>query len=370
MPNNFLTPSVIAREALLVLQNNLVAAGLVHRDYSEDFASVGDTVTVRKPATFTAQSYNGSTVDKQAATETSVPVKLDKHMDVTFAVTSKEMSLDIADFSEQLIGPAMSAHAQAIDAAICGLYKDIPYISRSSDSTAWSSLKAMTAARKVQNENKVPNDNKSALLGTTADAALLGLDAVVNAEKAGSTAALRSASIGNLLGYGTYMDQNIATHTAGTGTTAGKVAVDLSAGYAKGTTEIHIDAVATALKVGDALSIAGKPYVVTEAGELSTADQDIVIYPPLAAAVANDDEILLVGGAEENLAFHRNAFALVTRPLAAPQGASKVETLSWQGISIRVVYDYDMNLKSDVVSLDCLWGVKTLTPELAVRVHG
>lgn len=370
MPNTFLTPSIIAKEALLVLHNNLVAAGLVYRDYSEEFAKNGDTVTVRKPATFEAKSYNGSTIDKQTATEGSVAVKLDKHMDVSFAVTSKEMALKIEDFSEQLIEPAMSAHAQAIDAAICGLYKDIPYVSRSADSTAWSSLKAMTAARKIQNDNKVPNDRKSALLGTTADAALLNIDAVVNAEKSGSTAALRNASIGNLFGYGTYMDQNVVDHVSGTGSTAGKVLVDKTSGYAVGATEIHIDGVATALKVGDALKIAGKPHVVTQASALDTADQDIVIYPALAAALADNAEIVLVGDAEENLAFHRNAFALVTRPLAAPQGAAKVETLSWQGISIRVVYDYDMDLKSDVVSLDCLWGVKTLTPELAVRVHG
>jgi hypothetical protein len=162
----------------------------------------------------------------------------------------------------------------------------------------------------------------------------------------------------------------VKTHVAGTGSTAGKVAVDLVAGYTAGTTDIHVDGVATALKVGDAITIAGKPYTITAAGSLATADQDITIYPGLAADVANDAEVLLVGDAEENLAFHKNAFALVTRPLAAPQGAAKVEVLNWNGIAIRVVYDYDMDLKSDVVSLDCLWGVKTLTPELACRAHG
>jgi len=51
-------------------------------------------------------------------------------------------------------------------------------------------------------------------------------------------------------------------------------------------------------------------------------------------------------------------------------GAARVETVSWNGISMRAVYDYDRNLKSDVISLDCLWGVKTLTPELACRAWG
>lgn len=374
MGNTLLTPSVIAREAIIALENNLVAAGLVHRDHSDEFAQVGDTVTVRKPATFEAAEYNGSTVSTQEAKEEGVPVKLDKLMDVTFAVTSKELTLSVKNFTEQFIEPAVRAHAQAIDNALCALYADIPYYSRSADSTAWSSLKALTAGRKVLNDHKAPFADRRGLLGTTADAALLGLDAVVNADKSGSTDALRNASIGKLIGFETYTDQNVDTHTVGgQGTTAGKCAIDLTAGYSAGDTEIHVDALSSALKVGDVIEIANKPYVVTVAGALSTADQDITIYPALAADVANDAEVVIKNAGasvEENMLFHKNAFALVTRPLAAPMGAARVETLNWNGISMRVVYDYDRNLKSDVISLDCLWGVKTLTPELACRAWG
>ena len=50
MANTFLTPDIIAREALMVLRNNAVMANLVHRDYSDEFVNgVGDTITVRKP---------------------------------------------------------------------------------------------------------------------------------------------------------------------------------------------------------------------------------------------------------------------------------------------------------------------------------
>lgn len=54
MANTILTPSIIAKEALMVLRNNAVMANLVHRDYSEEFASVGDTISIRKPASFEA----------------------------------------------------------------------------------------------------------------------------------------------------------------------------------------------------------------------------------------------------------------------------------------------------------------------------
>ena len=109
--NTILTPDIIAREALMVLRNNAVMANLVHRDYSGDFVgAVGDTITVRKPATFVANEFNGS-IEVQDAKESSVAVKMDKHLDVSFAVTSKELTLDIADFSKQFLVPAMQAFA-------------------------------------------------------------------------------------------------------------------------------------------------------------------------------------------------------------------------------------------------------------------
>ena len=61
MANTILTPDIIAREALMVLRKNAVMANLVHRDYSDEFVgAVGDTITVRKPAKFTAKEYDGS----------------------------------------------------------------------------------------------------------------------------------------------------------------------------------------------------------------------------------------------------------------------------------------------------------------------
>lgn len=114
MPNNFLTPKIIANEALMVLQANLVMANLVHKDYSKEFVKVGDTITIRKPAKFIAKNFTGET-SNQDATEGSVLVKMDRFRDITVPVTSKEFTLDIKDFSTQIVTPAMQAIAQAID---------------------------------------------------------------------------------------------------------------------------------------------------------------------------------------------------------------------------------------------------------------
>ena len=115
MPNTILTPQIIANEALMVLQSNLTMANLVHRDYSQEFVKVGDTITVRKPATFVAKNFTGQTV-AQDITEGSTTVKMDRFRDITVNVGAKEMTLDIKNFSEQVITPAMQAMAQQIDA--------------------------------------------------------------------------------------------------------------------------------------------------------------------------------------------------------------------------------------------------------------
>lgn len=114
MSNTFLTPNIVANEALAVLLNSLVMANLVHRDYSNEFVNVGDTITIRKPAKFVAQNFTGTTED-QDATEGSVDIKMDRFRDITVPVTSREMTLNINDFSSQVITPAMQAIAQAVD---------------------------------------------------------------------------------------------------------------------------------------------------------------------------------------------------------------------------------------------------------------
>lgn len=70
-----------------------------------------------------------------------------------------------------------------------------------------------------------------------------------------------------------------------------------------------------------------------------------------------------------NLMFHRNAFALVTRPLIAPRTAAvDSAVVSHKGIGLRSMVGYDISKKKHIVSIDVLYGVKTLDAALAVKV--
>lgn len=281
MANTILTPNIIAREALMVLRNNAVMANLVHRDYSSEFvAGVGDTITIRKPASFVATEFNGA-IQVQDATEQGIAVKMDKHLDVSFAVTAKQLSMDIEDFSSQLLVPAMQAFANKVDAYLLGLKADITNSVPATDSVQDDVVDARSKLTKAA----APLADRRFVYGTDMEAKLLKTDLFVSAEKVGDEGtALREASLGRKFGMDFYVDQN--ADTAG------------------------VDA----------------------------------------------------------MAFHKNAFALVTRPLALPVGAANAEIVDYDGFSLRVVMGYDIEKKTDTISIDMLCGVKTLNKDLAAII--
>lgn len=302
MPNTFLTPDMIAREALATLYGNTVMAQLVHRDYSSEFVgAVGDTVTIRKPAVFEAEAFNRANgINIQDASEGSVAVVLDTLLDVSFAVTAEDLTLEIRDFATQLLDPAMEAHAQKIDETILTLRDDVTAeVGAGASAHAWDNPRVLIDARKTLNTAKVPLTQRRAVAGPSTAAEWLADALFHQVDQSGATEGLREASLGSRkFGFDPY-EHNGITEEGGTG------------------------------------------------GDPST---------------------------EISVAFHRTAFALVSRnlelPASAEGGGARAATVGYQGFGLRVVYDYDISKKQDVVSLDYLIGVKTLDPNRAVLIKG
>lgn len=376
MSNTFLSANRIARAALPVLENNLVMAGLVYRDLDNTFANEGDTIQVRKPASFTAVEFDGDlTGEYQAISESSVSVQLGTIADVSVEVTSKELSLDIMSFSEQIIKPAMVSLAEKIDADLCGLYKDV-YSYYGTSGTTPDELADISGARKLLNTQKVPTSDRSFVIDPEADAKFTTLDIFARVDALGSTEGLREASLGRKLGMNMFMDQNIKTHTAGTFTAL--AAPKLSAATAVGDTTIAVDGGSgtETLLDGDIFTLGSYQYAVTaNATATAGAIAAVSVYPAIKEINADNadltfpDKTALAHTA--NLAFHKNAFALVSRPLMSPMGGAESYTTSiGNGINVRVTMGYDMDTKTNKVSFDVLYGVKTLYPELATRLIG
>jgi len=366
MANTLLTPTIIAKEALIVLENNLVLANLVHRDYSSEFQQVGATILVRKPATFTSASVSG-TVNLSTAVESSVAVVLNQQLDVTFNVSDRELSLNVVDFSEQFIQPVMRAHAQKVDELVAALYADVAgHFAVSSV----ASVSDIAGLRAVQNILKVPMTERRLVFHPSVEAKYLPLDAFLHAEKRGDTQAIKEASMGRVLGYDCYMDQNMKTHTYSDGVMT-DAAGAASAGTA-GATSIVLYNLGTAevLAAGDVF----KPTaiddwcVLTAAATLAGGIATVSFAPALATAITAGTVVTFQKTHKVSLAFHKNAFAFVTAPLAPPIGGAKAGVLNYKGLSCRVVYDYTMMTKQNLISIDMLCGVKTLDRDLAARL--
>ena len=369
--NQLITIKEIARQALPRLMENLVFPNLIHKDFSQDFVNgKGDKIQVRKPVVLSAEDFDQTGgINPQDIEETSVEVTLDKLATVDVEFTALQSATSIDDLNRLFIEPAAAALAQKINADGLELYKDI-YNTALTAGTTPSTLEDLSKVRKAMNEEKVPVAGRKAVWDTEADASFTTIDAIVNAEKSGSTKALREGSIGRIFGLDNYMSQSVKKHT--TGITA-SASVKTNGALAKGADKISIDGTTLTGKLvkGALLTIGGNTYTVTKDTEeaANNAIAEVCISPNLAEDTKDNTAVTLVASHTANLAFNPMAFAFVTRPLATPSGVESYVT-SYNGITLRVVKGYDMKYKKDIISMDVLYGYKTMYPSLAVRVLG
>lgn len=368
MANSFISVKQIARETLPRLIDNLVFPNLVYRDTAPAGAArKGDTVSVRRPVKLTAESFVSETgVNAQSITEDCVNVKLDHIATVDAEVTALEGALDFDSLTRLFIEPAAAALAEKINGDGLELYRDIPYIGGQAGVSPCT-LSDFAEAAFMLDTNRVPTSGRRAVWSPEANAGFKQIPTLVNAEKCGSTTALRSGSIGEVFGIENYMSQAVRTHHAGTlATTSGGLSVveDVTD---SDTVKIKGTGLTGTLVRGDILKVGSKSYTVTADSTAEGGSITVGVYPAVTASAS--EKVVFYGDHKANLVFHPSAFAFVTRPLSTPAGVESYVT-SYNGISLRVVRGYDMKFKREMLSMDVLYSFATLYPELACRFMG
>jgi hypothetical protein len=405
--HTFLTPTIIAKEGLMRLKNNLVMGNRVHRNYEMEFPGSpkkGGTVTIEKPVKFTVTS--GRTRSTSTITEQSITLSVAYQRHVSWAFNSADLALTIERYNEKYVNGATLALANRIDADVLDLYKDV--FNEVWESTGFVSPETYMILGKAGqrlDEEAAPQNDRVIVFNPAAHwsmaNALKNMFVTSVSEKA-----LKRGYLATIANMEIFMDQNVKVHTNGAFHDTGSTAAILvgTTGGATGTNIelIHFRNVSTlALKQGDVFTVAGvyavnpvsgestgslRQFVVTaDASCAATATSAIVsayVQPdmidtgpyktvdtlPAAGAAVN-----IVGTQGEpypvNLAFQKNAFALVMVPLPKPHGAWGA-TATDEGYSIRIVKAYDIDRDDEVCRLDVLYGTKTLYPELAVRIRG
>ncbi|MGW4364532.1 P22 phage major capsid protein family protein [Nocardia takedensis] len=222
MANQFLTPDVLARRSLANLYELTVMLPLVYRDISADFGpqSVGNTVNIKKPPRFEATTFDRERgIVIQDARESKIPVVLDTIADVSLEVTTEEMTLDIEDFDEQVLRPAMEAISQKVDRDLLALRARVTQTAGAvpmdpGTGMLWENPENLIEAGRLLDINSVPAPGRRAVIGPTTKARWLGKPLLLHADKSDSTAALRQGSIGQqVVGFDTFWSQNVGQPT-------------------------------------------------------------------------------------------------------------------------------------------------------------
>jgi len=391
---------MITRKALEILENNLVLTRNVNRQYDDSFAvegaKIGSTLRIRLPDR--ALVTDGAALQVQDDNEqfTTLTVASQKHIGVNF--TSAELTMQLDDFAERVLKPRISQLASSIDADVANAYKAIGNTVGTPGTTPATSLVLLQAQQKL-NENAAVMSPRYATVNPAANAGLVeGMKGLFN-----STDTISKQFKNGMMGTGVLgfdeinMSQSIKQHTTGNWGTSITVTSTVST-QGQSTLGISFTGSSRTWTVGDVFTVAGvyavnpqtrestgslQQFVVTAAASgSSTATLSIspAIYTSENALATVDSfpqasaVVTMVGTAStqypQNLVYHKDAITFATADLLLPQGVDMAARAVHNGISLRVVRQYDINNDRLPCRIDVLYGFSTIRPQMACRIWG
>jgi hypothetical protein len=398
--NVLLTSTLITREGLRVLENHLTTTKCVNRQFDDKFgvsgAKVGQIVNARKPIRVLGRT--GQAAQIEGITETSVPVPLTTQAGVDLEVSQADLLLSIDDFGDRILKPCIASIANRMDADVNALATQVANMEGTPGTTPNQLLTYLLAGVDLDN-NAAPMDNDRHLVLTPIAQAYI-IDALKGLFQQADRISQQyiKGQMGQAIGFAWYMDQNISTYTTGL---QGGVPLVNAAGQTGNTlvTNGWTAAVANRLGVGDVFTVAGVHAVNPQSrqstgilqkftvsaiaasdgsGNLTVTFQPPILpngqYQTVDIAPTAGAAITVIGAAStqspQNLAFHRDAFTLVTADLPEPRGVDMSGRLSDKqlGISILFVRAYDVFSGQLIARLDVLYGVAVLRQEIAARI--
>ena len=394
MANTLLTPTAVTREALRILHQKLTFIGSINRQYDSAFAKsgakIGDSLKIRLPNEYVVRSGATLTTRDTVETSTTLQVATQKGVDLNF--TSVDLTLSLDDFASRILEPAMSVLAANIEADALTMRNDV-YQMVDGDAAALSFNHIMRAEQILTDALCPPDNNRNVLLSTAHNVTLVdALKGLFNAQEAVAKQ-YREGMMGRTAGMDFARSTQMTDKLTGT---AAKTTAYLVNGASQTGAALTVDGGITTLLVGDIITLAGvyrvhpetkastgvlQQFVVT--ANSGTSATSIAISPEIvtsgarqnvSGSPADNAAIVKVGaGASESysgsLAYHKDAFAFATADLVMPSGVDFAKREVYDGISMRIVRQYDINNDKFPCRLDVLYGFKTIRPQLACRIH-
>lgn len=400
MSNVLVTSSLVAKEALAILQNMLGFAKNVNRDYQDEFAgnqsrgySPGQTINIKRPPRYTYRA--GRVSVPQATTETSIPLTLSQGgTDLSF--TSFERTLSVQQF-EQKMQAAVAAvvneiDRQGLDLARRSVYNAVGTVG-ALPTTQATALAIMTQGQQKLDEMAAPRDRqRSVVVNPAMNASIVqGLAGLFNnASTIGKQ--YQSGMFVDGLGLNVAMDQNVARHTNGTAVAT----TNTVSGAGQTGATLTVSALNGTLPVGTVFTLAGvnsvnpqsradtgslQQFVITVAA--ASGATSITFSPAITPSGAFQNVTASPGGSalittlgaasasyDTNIMYHKDAFTLAMVPMFEPLAGTgaKVTQMSDDGFTVKVTQFYDGVNDNNLMRLDVLFGWAATYPELACKV--
>jgi len=402
MSNSILTIDMITRKALEILENNLVLTRNVNRAYDDSFAvegaKIGSTLRIRLPDR--ALVTDGAALQVQDDNEqfTTLTVSNQKHIGVNF--TTAELTMQLDDFAERVLKPRISQLASSIDADVANSFRNMYQSVGTPGLTPATSLVLLQAQQKL-NEAAAVMSPRYATVNPAANAGLVeGMKGLFN-----PTDTISKQFKNGMMGMGVLgldeinMSQSIKQFTTGTRNSTGTTGAAVTA---QGSNTIVLAGVGNALtiKAGDVFTVAGCFSVNPQTRESTGSLQQFVVLADVTSsaggaatvtvspamysashALATVDTLpgngavtTFIGAANsqypQNLVYHKDAITFATADLLMPQGVDMASRQVHNGISMRIVRQYDINNDRLPCRIDVLYGYSVIRPQMGVRLWG
>jgi P22 coat protein - gene protein 5 len=404
MANAILTPSMIAKKALMAFKNKLAFTAGIDRQYSKEFAQsgakIGNTITVRKPARFTVRT--GPAIQVQDVTEESMALVLSNQKGVDSLFSTADLTLTIDDFYDRYIKNQIIALANQVDVDGCTMAAQKTFNAVGTSGTPPSAMLLYLQAQQKLNEMSCPSDDqRSILINPAAQPATINALSGLFQSSTLIAQQYEKGMMGKGLGADWYMTQNIYASTTGTGGTSSPTTLTTGNPQTGATLSVVSWGSTSTSVIGDVFTIAGvykvnpitkqstgvlQQFVVTANATASGGaitnlgiSPSIIVSGPtqtVSAAPATTAAITMVTAANtltaNNILMHKNAFTLGTADMEMPDGVhfAARATDPESGLSIRIVRQYDINSDTIPCRLDILYGLAAPRPEWACRILG
>ena len=400
MANTNLTVDEVTNRALMVLHQKLNFIGKVNRQYDNshqnDGAKKGESIRIKLPSEFSVT--DGAVMNTQDVEQTAVTMTTGTQKHVAMNFSSKELTQDITLFSENYIEPAMSVLAANVEYdMISNVYKEV-YNEVSDVGASMALADALNMSKKLTDNLAV--GKRCLNLDTTANVDLVAALAGNFNPQSNLSKQFREGQVANQFAGFSEVYENTLWPVHTTGSDDGTGDHKVGAANQTGASITHGSEGAGTLLKGDIISFAGcnrvHPETKADTGELmkfvvtadmtavattvsispsivtSGAKQNVAASPTAGGAIwkRESDDSTAIGASADyriNMGFCKDAFAFATADLEMPKGVDFSSRKVKDGISLRIVRDYDINNDKLPCRVDVLYGYKTIRPQLACR---